>query len=218
MIDGFEVVKDGAWERANEKILDKCKAASRAAEGRDRERADAGSAPPMERVTLDEIGWLLVQYARSQPVPADRPLRLALVLSGGGAKCAYQVGAIQAVEEALEIVKKLYSKCWEKNWGFVPMTDKEIDHLAKQFKPFVKADMLLFDPATVGISPAERVADLPGGGRRTIRRPTGVHGVFCNGVMTFDGKDYVKHDKGPGQVLDRFNLSQGAHNTAMAAQ
>jgi len=81
-----------------------------------------------------------------------------------------------------------------------------------------QADMLLFDPATVGVSPAERVADLPGGGRRTIRRPTGVHGVFCNGVRTFDGKDYVKHAKGPGHVLDRFNPSHGAHNMAMAAQ
>ncbi len=81
-----------------------------------------------------------------------------------------------------------------------------------------QADLLLFDAATVGVSPAERVADLPGGGRRTIRRPTGVHGVFCNGVMTFDGKDYVKHDKGPGHVLDRFNTSQGAHTLAMAAQ
>jgi N-acyl-D-aspartate/D-glutamate deacylase len=81
-----------------------------------------------------------------------------------------------------------------------------------------QADLLLFDPATVGVSPAERVADLPGGGRRTIRRPTGVHGVFCNGINTFDGKDYVKHAKGPGHVLDRFNASQGGHNMAMAAQ
>jgi N-acyl-D-aspartate/D-glutamate deacylase len=81
-----------------------------------------------------------------------------------------------------------------------------------------QADLLLFDPATVGVSPAERVADLPGGGRRTIRRPTGVHGVFCNGVMTFDGKDYVKHARGPGHVLDRFNASRGGHNLAMAAQ
>jgi N-acyl-D-aspartate/D-glutamate deacylase len=80
-----------------------------------------------------------------------------------------------------------------------------------------QADLLLFDPATVGVSPAERIADLPGGGRRTIRRPTGVHGVFCNGIKTFDGKDYVKHAKGPGQVLDRFNSSQGGHS-AIAAQ
>ncbi|MEI6200551.1 MAG: amidohydrolase family protein [Enhydrobacter sp.] len=81
-----------------------------------------------------------------------------------------------------------------------------------------QADMLLFDAATVGVSPAERVADLPGGGRRTIRRPTGVHGVFCNGVKTFDGKDYVKHAKGPGHVLDRFNTSMGQHTSAVAAQ
>lgn len=80
-----------------------------------------------------------------------------------------------------------------------------------------QADMLLFDSATVGVTPAERVADLPGGGRRTIRRPTGVHGVFCNGVMTFDGRDYVRHARGPGHVLDRFNASQGGH-TLMAAQ
>ena len=80
------------------------------------------------------------------------------------------------------------------------------------------ADLLLFDPATVGVSPAQRVADLPGGGRRTIRKPTGVHGVFCNGVRTFDGKDYPKHAKGPGQVLDRFNTSQGRHTAAIAAQ
>jgi N-acyl-D-aspartate/D-glutamate deacylase len=84
--------------------------------------------------------------------------------------------------------------------------------------PGAQADLLLFDPSSVGVSPAERVADLPGGGRRTIRRPTGVHGVFCNGVMTFDGKDYVEHAKGPGQVLDRFNASRGGHNLAMAAQ
>ena len=81
-----------------------------------------------------------------------------------------------------------------------------------------QADLLLFDPSSVGVSPAERAADLPGGGRRSIRRPTGVYGVFCNGVMTFDGKDYVKHANGPGQVLDRFNASRGGHNLAMAAQ
>ena len=69
------------------------------------------------------------------------------------------------------------------------------------------ADLLLFDPDTVGVTPAERVTDLPGGGRRTIRRPIGVHGVFCNGVEVFDGADYVTNGRGPGQVLDRFASS-----------
>jgi GNAT superfamily N-acetyltransferase len=41
-------------------------------------------------------------------------------------------------------VKILYNACWEKNWGFVPMTDAEIDHLAAQFKPVVIPDQVGF--------------------------------------------------------------------------
>ena len=66
------------------------------------------------------------------------------------------------------------------------------------------ADLLLFDPATVGISPARRANDLPGGGARTLRDPLGVHGVFVNGTRVFDGKNYADTAKGPGQLLDRF--------------
>jgi len=69
------------------------------------------------------------------------------------------------------------------------------------------ADLLLFDPATVGVTPPERIRDLPGGGRRTIRRPRGVHGVWVNGTQVFDGTDYVRHATGPGQVLRRFARS-----------
>ena len=55
------------------------------------------------RLSLDEIGWLLLHGARSQP----RPPRLAVVLSGGGAKCSYQVGVIRALEEKLAAIRKL---------------------------------------------------------------------------------------------------------------
>lgn len=37
-------------------------------------------------------------------------------------------------------IKRLYNECWERNWGFVPMTEREIDHLAAQFKPIVIPD------------------------------------------------------------------------------
>jgi len=79
------------------------------------------------------------------------------------------------------------------------------------------ADLLLFDPKTVGVSPAERVSDLPGGGPRTIRRPRGVHGVFVNGTRVFDGKDYAKLETGPGHVLDRFQSSRN-NRLAQAAE
>ena len=69
------------------------------------------------------------------------------------------------------------------------------------------ADLLMFDPASVGLEPLRAVDDLPGGGRRLVRDPVGVHGVWVNGTRTFDGCDIVAHPpgRGPGRVLDRFD-------------
>ena len=45
-------------------------------------------------------------------------------------------------EHEVERIKELYNAAWEKNWGFVPMTEHEIDHLAEQFKPVVIPEMV----------------------------------------------------------------------------
>ena len=66
--------------------------------------------------------------------------------------------------------------------------------------PGYMADMVLFDPAKVGVSPLRRVKDLPGGGARMARDPLGVHGVWVNGVQVFDGSRYTMAH-GPGEVL-----------------
>jgi len=71
--------------------------------------------------------------------------------------------------------------------------------------PGYGADLLLFDPQTVGVSPLERAADLPGGGTRMIRRPQGVAGVWVNGEQVFDGQRTPLLAAGPGRVLDRFD-------------
>jgi N-acyl-D-aspartate/D-glutamate deacylase len=70
--------------------------------------------------------------------------------------------------------------------------------------PGCHADLLLFDPAQVGVSPLKRLHDLPGGGARMVREPRGVHGVWVNGVEVFDGRDYPALDSGPGEVLRDF--------------
>ena len=46
--------------------------------------------------------------------------------------------------EELKIVKEIYNEAWSKNWGFVPMTDEELDLTAKDLKPLVVADLVLF--------------------------------------------------------------------------
>ena len=68
------------------------------------------------------------------------------------------------------------------------------------------ADLLLFDPEKVGMSKPLPRADLPGGATRMIRQPKGVHGVWVNGVMVHDGKNYATLKEGPGTVIDQFDV------------
>jgi GNAT superfamily N-acetyltransferase len=46
--------------------------------------------------------------------------------------------------EELATVRSIYNQAWEKNWGFVPMTDAEIDHMAAELKPIVDPNLALF--------------------------------------------------------------------------
>src|SRR5207249_4053421 len=43
------------------------------------------------------------------------------------------------------------------------------------------ADVVVFDPDTVGALPLERVRDLPGGAERLIAKARGIDHVFVNG-------------------------------------
>ena len=47
-------------------------------------------------------------------------------------------------DNELEKVKYVYNKAWEPNWGFVPLTDEEIDAMAKDLKPLVEPSLVLF--------------------------------------------------------------------------
>jgi hypothetical protein len=47
-------------------------------------------------------------------------------------------------KKELENVKYVYNKAWAPNWGFIPMTDAEIDAMAKDLKPLVEPSLVLF--------------------------------------------------------------------------
>lgn len=66
------------------------------------------------------------------------------------------------------------------------------------------ADLLLFDPATVGRGPKRRVFDLPGGGPRLHTDAVGVHGVWVNGVQVANA-DGLTGDARPGVLIRAFD-------------
>ncbi len=51
---------------------------------------------------------------------------------------------LKKFKSELERVKFVYNQAWAPNWGFIPMTDEEIDNLAKELKPLVEPSLVLF--------------------------------------------------------------------------
>ena len=67
------------------------------------------------------------------------------------------------------------------------------------------ADLLLFDPKTVGRGPKRRVHDLPAGGARLTTDAVGVHGVWVNGQQVADGGGLVEAVPMAGRLLTEFH-------------
>ncbi|PJA26215.1 MAG: hypothetical protein CO189_11985 [candidate division Zixibacteria bacterium CG_4_9_14_3_um_filter_46_8] len=51
---------------------------------------------------------------------------------------------LKKLREEVEKVKYIYNKAWEKNWGFVPLTDEEIDHMADDLKMIIDPNIAFF--------------------------------------------------------------------------
>jgi len=66
------------------------------------------------------------------------------------------------------------------------------------------ADLLLFDPATVGRGPKKRVFDLPGGAPRLDTDALGVHGVWVNGQRLVDSQGLLQNAPLAGALLTEF--------------
>jgi hypothetical protein len=59
-------------------------------------------------------------------------------------------------DREVDRMREIYNKAWEKNWGFVPMTDKEFYFLGKSLKPLANPHYIYFvedrNKHTIGFS------------------------------------------------------------------
>jgi GNAT superfamily N-acetyltransferase len=55
---------------------------------------------------------------------------------------------LKNLDEEVQIVRDIYNKAWSGNWGFIPMTQEELDDLAKDLK-------LILDPKVAHIAEIE---------------------------------------------------------------
>ncbi|MCU7494326.1 MAG: hypothetical protein HF314_04315 [Ignavibacteria bacterium] len=51
---------------------------------------------------------------------------------------------VKEFKKELEKVKYVYNKAWAPNWGFVPLTDGELDAMAADLKPLAEPSLVIF--------------------------------------------------------------------------
>ena len=66
------------------------------------------------------------------------------------------------------------------------------------------ADLLLFDPRSVGRGQRRRAWDLPAGASRLVAEGRGVHGVWVNGVRVVDARGPIASAARTGRILREF--------------
>jgi hypothetical protein len=85
----------------------------------------------------------MFQYQTMSPEMPERLMRGARILAERK-KLRLRSLNMKRFDHEVELIKQLYNSAWEKNWGFVPMTDAEIDLLASQLKPIAAPDLVVF--------------------------------------------------------------------------
>lgn len=114
--------------------------------------------PPAYARYFDDYGFekvkdLVAYYMRADVPMPERLLRG--VERTEGPEVTIRSLDMKHYAREVERVREVYNAAWEKNWGFVPMTPAEIEHMAKELKPVVDPDLVLFaecEGKTVGFS------------------------------------------------------------------
>ncbi len=47
---------------------------------------------------------------------------------------------LHKIEEEAEIIRKIYNAAWAENWGFVPLTTREMTDVVKELKPIIRTE------------------------------------------------------------------------------
>jgi GNAT superfamily N-acetyltransferase len=86
----------------------------------------------------DWYAWWFSEF----PEPAERLRKIAAARAGKQKVKIREVNLRDIKGEAARL-RSIYNRAWEKNWGFVPFTEAEFDHMAHEMKPLIEPEGLL---------------------------------------------------------------------------
>jgi GNAT superfamily N-acetyltransferase len=104
---------------------------------------------------MDFFAWWFAEPANA----AARLRRLAGALKKRSEKVAIRPGDLAKLESEAQSIRAIYNQAWEKNWGFVPFSEKEFAYMTKEMKPLLLPDLIWL--AEIGSEPVGFILCVP---------------------------------------------------------
>ncbi len=134
-----------------------------------------GHARPYYGPRMEQQGYAKAKDLIAYDFPMDSnplPKSAAAIVKRLGTNSSVVVRGLNRsqYQQEVEAVLDVFNDAWSDNWGFVPMADYEIAHLAKELKPLIHEDFVAIaevdsEPVAFGIGLPninEAIADLNG--------------------------------------------------------
>lgn len=101
--------------------------------------------PPYYGRLMDAAGMGKSKDLVAYWIPPEIPERLRNAMRRLGERAGVTIRPVRMKELEAEVrrVQEVYNAAWSRNWGFVPMTDAEFRHMAKEMRPVVEPDFVL---------------------------------------------------------------------------
>ena len=86
----------------------------------------------------DWYAWWFSEFA----APAERLKKIALARAGKHGVKIRQINP-KKIDEEGQRIRAIYNQAWRRNWGFVPFTEAEVEHLIKEMKSLLVPEMTM---------------------------------------------------------------------------
>ncbi len=101
--------------------------------------------PPYYRRLVESAGFTKAQdlFAYRLESTAEPPADLVALARSAETLFTFRTVRMRDFDAELERFLRVYNAAWERNWGFSPMTEREIRHHAKQLKPVLDPNLVI---------------------------------------------------------------------------
>ncbi len=89
------------------------------------------------------IDMFAFQAALHEGYPRPRTTRTMVKLAEQDKRVSFRKVRLNAFKSEIKLAMEIFNDAWSENWGFLPFTDDQIDHMANDMKPLINPDLFL---------------------------------------------------------------------------